>query len=306
VGFRAESRVWTLDGCALGRVSAPSLRVTRTKTLIRRTPIDHWVLTLGRDVTTAISTRDTTIEAPAGVPFVLSLADELVSERGADERLQLYLARDSFPELAPVLDAARGMVLDTAMGQLLGNYMRLLEQSLPDLRAEDLSRLRSAIGAMVAACVVPSADRLAAASGQIDLSRLERVRRAVARYLRSPSLGPSLLCRHVGMSRSQLYRLMEGDGGVARYIQRQRLSAAYAILCVPSNSTPIAEIAEELCFADASGFSRAFRHEFGMTPSDVRAASRAASRAGFASAIVPKDRANAPTPAGLSDCLRVF
>lgn len=34
----------------------------------------------------------------------------------------------------------------------------------------------------------------------------------------------------------------------------------------------IGAIAESLCFADASSFSRAFRREFGMSPSDVRAA----------------------------------
>jgi AraC-like DNA-binding protein len=35
---------------------------------------------------------------------------------------------------------------------------------------------------------------------------------------------------------------------------------------------PISRIAEELCFADASSFSRAFRLEFGQSPSEVRSA----------------------------------
>ena len=71
----------------------------------------------------------------------------------------------------------------------------------------------------------------------------------------------------------QLYRLLEGEGGVARYIQRRRLSESFAILCDTSNNFSIASIAETLCFADASNFSRAFRREFGMSPRDVRTAS---------------------------------
>ena len=82
-----------------------------------------------------------------------------------------------------------------------------------------------------------------------------------------------MLCRQLGTSRSQLYRLMEGAGGVTHYIKRQRLFEGYAALCDTSNTRPIAAIAEELCFADRSAFTRAFRHEFGTRPSDVRAAS---------------------------------
>jgi AraC-like DNA-binding protein len=78
------------------------------------------------------------------------------------------------------------------------------------------------------------------------------------------------------MSRSKLYRLMDAEGGVVRYIQRQRLFEAYALLSDPSVDRPITAIAEDLCFADTSGFSRAFRREFGATPNDVRAASRLA------------------------------
>jgi AraC-like DNA-binding protein len=300
-GFPAESQLWKLDGLAVSRVSAPAIHVARTKALIRRDPVDHWVITLGHRVTTAVRTAGASLEAPAGVPFVLSLGNELISERSRDERLQFYLPRNSFCELAPMLDAVRGTVLNTPLGRLLADYMLLLERNLPDLTPEDLPRLTGAVRAMVGACIVPSPDRLAAATSQIGLGRLERVRRAVRRHLRSPSLGPDMLCREVGTSRSQLYRLLEGESGVARYIQRQRLLEGHVALCDVSNIKRIAVIAEELCFADASGFSRAFRQEFAMSPSDVRAASLA----GLAPAAMPKDRIG-PEVRNLSDCLRAF
>jgi AraC-like DNA-binding protein len=72
------------------------------------------------------------------------------------------------------------------------------------------------------------------------------------------------------MSRSNLYRLFEDTGGVARYIQWERLLAARAILSDPSRIQSISAIAEDLCFADASSFSRTFKREFGYAPSETR------------------------------------
>lgn len=277
-GFRAMCEMWPLDGCALGRVTAPPVRVTRTKTLIRRNPLDPWVITIGRHTTSSMISGGREFRADPGVPFVVSLGNELVSQREQDERLHLYLSRDDFSDIAPILDAARGASVGTAMGMLLADYMLMLERRLPTISIEDLPRLKDAISAMVAACVAPTPDRMVEATQQLDLGRLERVRCAVRKHLQSPALGPRLLCRYVGTSRSQLYRLLENEGGVARYIQRQRLLAAYAILCDPSADKSIATIAEEFCFADASGFSRAFRQEFDTSPSDLRTASRAGAR----------------------------
>jgi AraC-like DNA-binding protein len=152
----------------------------------------------------------------------------------------------------------------------------LLERTLPDVTPDDLPRLSDAIGAMVAASLTPELDRADVAPRQIDLVRFERVRHTVHRYLRSPALGPRLLCRHLSMSRSKLYRLMDSEGGVARYIQRQRLNEAYALLSDPSVDRSITAIADELCFYDTSDFSRSFRREFDTRPSDVRTLSRIA------------------------------
>jgi AraC-like DNA-binding protein len=300
-GFLAESLVWRLEGFAISRVFNPPIYVTRTKALIRRNPVDHWVITLGTRGTTDVRTRDALLEAPAGVPFVLSLGEEIISERNQDDRVELYLARDSFHEIAPRLDAARGMVLNTPLGILLGDYMLLLQRHLPDMMPEDLPRLTSAVRAVVGAYIAPSSDRIAHAARHIDLSLLERVRRVVRKCLHSPSLGPDMLCHEVSASRSRLYRLLEGEGGVAHYIQRKRLSEGYATLCDTANTFPIAVIAEDLCFADASSFSRAFRQEFGVSPSDVRAASLA----GLAPAATPKDCIGLGIHS-FSDCVRAL
>jgi hypothetical protein len=52
---------------------------------------------------------------------------------------------------------------------------------------------------MVAAAVAPSVQRTAVAKSQIDLGRKERVRQAVRRHLRTPTLEPKTLSRLVGI-----------------------------------------------------------------------------------------------------------
>src|SRR5262249_12827046 len=196
------------------------------------------------------------------------------SRRAAPERLQLYLPRDQFSDIGGLLDETVGSTLDGAPGQLLVDYLRLLRRSLPNLTSQEAARLAGALRAMVAACLAPSADRSARASPQIQLALLEKVRRAVSKHLYSPSLGLEKLCRETAMSRSQLYRVLECEGGVARYIQHRRLSESFSILSDISNTAPIADVAARLCFFNPSSFTRAFKREFGKTPMDVRASSR--------------------------------
>ena len=274
-GFAGESEVWKLDGVALVSVSAPPLRAIRTKTLIRRDPTDHWVITIGKRAATGLMLANDQMSVPAGVPFILSLGDFSANQRDLDSRLQLNIARDKFGAIAPALDAARGRAVSTPLGGMLAEYIRLLERQLPNLTDEDARSLPHAVAAMVAACVAPSADRMTTAHGQISATLKDKARRCILQNLRSHNLGPNMLCRELGMSRSSVYRLLEAEGGVARYIQRHRLAESFAQLSDPSNTKPIFAIAGELGMLDPPSFSRAFRQQFGMSPTDVREAARA-------------------------------
>jgi AraC-like DNA-binding protein len=284
-GFLATSLIWRMGHLAVARVSAPAIRSLRTRALIRRNPIDHWIISVNQRGTFDIKTPETSLSLRAGVPVIIAMADEMETVKGDYARVQLYLARDGFQRIAALLDAVRTTALDGPEGALLADYMALLARNLPDLLPEDGPRLGQAVEAMLSACLGPTADRIAVASKQMDLTLLERVRRAVRAHLRAPSLSPDMLCREAAISRSQLYRLLESEGGVAHYILRQRLSESFTMLSDITNALPIGTIAELLCFADASSFSRAFRREFGMSPSEVRSASLA----GLPPMVHPKD-----------------
>jgi AraC-like DNA-binding protein len=154
---------------------------------------------------------------------------------------------------------------------------------------------------MVLACLGPSADSLDVAGSQINLTRREKARQFIDRNLRDPRLDAALLCREVGMSRTQLYRLFQEDGGVARYVRQRRLLRSYADLADPSSTESITLIAASLCFEDASSFSRAFKQEFGLNPRDVRAAAAAGQLLHAGPRAAP-----AGAPATLRDCLLRF
>lgn len=268
-GFSATSETWNFGCFGLSRVSAPQLRATRSAYLVRRNPIDHWNIAIGRKRTTGKAGRQHTIDIPGHTPFVASLGRELVSHREADERLQLYLPRDVFPDVTSVLERAEGQPLGNAAGKLLAEFLVLLARSASSFSDVNLEDVQTAVRGMMLACIAPSADHNAIGAAPVAATRKEVVRRLVDLNLNNSALGPDFLCRQAGMSRSQLYRLFESEGGVASYIQRRRLRRCFTELARNTEGRSVAGIAEELGFPDPSSFSRSFRREFGLAPRDV-------------------------------------
>lgn len=273
-GFPAENRVWKLsDGLLATQLAAPAALTVRSPRLIRHSPADHWVVTHLLHGTTSIETPRGTIEVQEGQSYIWSLGQVSTTKRSKIDRIDMLLSRDTFHDIAPLLDAATGSVLDTPLGRFLSDFLQILLERLPLLLDSDAPHLTVAISKLVAAWVAPSVERVEAARVFLDVGRLERVRQMVRAHLQSPLLGPQMLCRQVGMSRSNLYRLLESEGGVTSYIQRHRLMEAHTRLSDCRNTRSITAMAHDLCFTDSSSFSRAFRAMFGVSPGDLRAAS---------------------------------
>jgi AraC family transcriptional regulator, positive regulator of tynA and feaB len=94
--------------------------------------------------------------------------------------------------------------------------------------------------------------------------------------LGDPRLCPESIASECHVSLRSLHRLFaDQPRSLARWIRYRRLERARTeLLAFPDR--PVAAVAARGCFTDATVFARAFRDEYGMTPSDVRRASAGA------------------------------
>ena len=127
--FSAEIHLWTLDGLAMSRTIAPSVDVVRTKQHLRHNPVDHWIISYCARGAHFARTADIDVEVPPGVPYLWSLGQEFLHQRTHVDRIQFVMARDTFRDIAPLLDAACGLALDTPLGRLLGDHMMTLRRN---------------------------------------------------------------------------------------------------------------------------------------------------------------------------------
>lgn len=99
----------------------------------------------------------------------------------------------------------------------------------------------------------------------------DRVVAFIDMHLCDMNLGVERIMSHFGVSRAHLYRCFQPDGGVASAIRNRRLRRAYVLLQARDRQHySITDIADMAGFQDSSSFSRAFRAEYGVTPSAVR------------------------------------
>lgn len=268
-GFLCEEVVWNLGSIALVRSKTAPFRYRRTARHIRTDSIDHWViqhLHKGR-----MSWRGDTLDTTgAGALNVESLRGELAGDATQMDALFLFVPREFCSDSANILDGAEGRALTSGLSLLLADYLLDLERRLPMLTVEELPSVLATTRTMLLACLAPSAERLAEAQRPIDATLLERARRLIQEELVSTSLSVDMLCKRLGVSRSRLYRLFEPAGGIAHYIRARRLLDAHISLADTHDQRRIADIAADRGFLDAAEFSRAFKREFGYTPSDVR------------------------------------
>jgi AraC-like DNA-binding protein len=191
----------------------------------------------------------------------------------ADEQiLTLFVPRALFQQSASLPNTQCMRVLNSWQGALLANYLLSLARELPSISQQHWSELGAATCSVVQACLAPAPDSDAASESPTITALRERVRRIVRQQMTSPNFKPKTLGQLVAMSRSKLYRIFENSGGVARFIQQERLSEARRRLADidVSDKIPISTLATEIGFRDHSSFSRAFKLRYGCSPSEYR------------------------------------
>ncbi|WP_300008148.1 helix-turn-helix domain-containing protein [Pseudonocardia sp.] len=129
--------------------------------------------------------------------------------------------------------------------------------------AADLEHaLASAVTATVAGGPVPDRPR--------DLLRAAVLRHVRGR-LGDRTLSVRSVCRRFGIAPRTLHAAFaDGNGSFAATVRRLRLERSAALLADPDTTATVTAVALACGFDDPASFSRAFRREFGCTPTEVR------------------------------------
>jgi AraC-like DNA-binding protein len=124
-------------------------------------------------------------------------------------------------------------------------------------------------------------DRLDASTrvrGAVQRSVLLRIKDYIDQRLCDPALGPAEFAAAVNISTRYLHKLFEADHHtVSLYIKGLRLERARRDLLDPRLAgRPISAIAYSCGFGDLSGFNRAFKQAYALSPNELRNASAGA------------------------------
>ncbi|CAN5921523.1 helix-turn-helix domain-containing protein [soil metagenome] len=274
-GFDALVRGYHLGGLLVSQVDFEGQRFLRDKRRAIVDGLDHYLVQLYTTGGLIGAAGDRERVLRAGDVQILDLTQPNVTEAKASGTVSIVVPRDTLRRALPTAGDLHGLVLpgDSGTGGLLADYMRSLIARADTITVADAAIIAQATTDMIAACSQSTAETVARARTSIEMTMLERIQRYIATHLAS-ELHADALCGLFGMSRTRLYRLFEPLGGVANYIQEQRLGRAKSELANPAHDhRRIYDIAFNLGFTSEAHFSRVFRSTFGLSPSDLRARS---------------------------------
>jgi AraC-like DNA-binding protein len=277
-GFSATVRGWHLGHLLISAVDFDSQRFVRDRRKTIADGLDHYLVQLYATGGLVGEAGDHGRQLRAGDVQILDLSQSNVTRAAASGTVAIVVPREVLDQAIPEPGDLHGLILraNSGMGGLLGDYMKSLVARAAAITLGEAPLVAQATTDMIAACFKSTAETAERARDAIEKTMRQRIQRHVAANLDSPALQAEALSAHFRISRSQLYRLFEPLGGVAHYIQEQRLARACAELGNPAHDhRRIYEIAYALGFSSEAHFSRVFRSTFGLSPSDVRARAQA-------------------------------
>jgi AraC-like DNA-binding protein len=266
---------WRVDGLLFSRWSMSAARHERSQALANSGGNEWLLLRMLRRGRQALciddrhhvtATTDTLLLTDWSLPWACNSSD--------CDLLTIGIPRSRLPasKLLNLKIPALSWERSSAEGRQLAAMVELLWQQLPDL---DTAGARSvALGFVGFLDGLLSNHPLLLRAQYANTSRLAAMKSVLNEHLQDPELGVGTLCERFDCSRATVYRLFERDGGVAGFIQRQRLHRCLRELARVGGTVPdtLEEVARRWCVGSAARLKQLFAQHFGLSPQDILAA----------------------------------
>jgi len=267
--FQAEVSMWKVDNLIAGTSTFGPLQTRmRREGNIRQDQLDHYRLILLREGEFHCDAAGQEVSLAPG-RFVITDMSLPESNASCCKSTILYVPRELLDKALARPLRLHGVSPVNACADLLGSHLSALIGGLSEMTVQEAPGVIHATVNLLAASLSQSPANLNAAGPAIDSVVLQRARRFIERQLADERLSIDAICTHLRISRSTLYRLFAGLGGVADYIRDRRLARMHLILSGSHQRINMGRLAEEHGFKSASHFSRVFRQQFGYSPSEA-------------------------------------
>jgi AraC-like DNA-binding protein len=261
----------------------------RTPRHVAHSGIDHYQLAMHLEGEAELTAGRRTARMRPGDVCLIDMAQEngtrmKAAESGFCRIVSLMVPRALMAPLLAAPDSVSASILsrDTQAGRLVAECLLALRQGAA--RADDGAAVDD-LARLVAGAIGAARDAEIGTARAAREALLASIKCHIETELNAPSLSAAALCRRFGISRAQLYRLFEPDGGLFRYVQDRRLHRAFHLLMSRAGGAArMMDLAFEFRFGSDNTFIRAFRRRFGLTPGEVRELSALRAREGNGSA----------------------
>jgi AraC-like DNA-binding protein len=278
--FAARISSYEMTSALLLEARVPRIRYDRSPLHVTRSRVDHYlVVTYLRGESRQVTGARELVITPGDIGVfdlthpMRTLTVPSPGDRSA-RHITLILPRTLLAPLLPTsgtLDPQR-IPGDGPYGRILRGLLVEMWRSAEQLSPDETEPMTATVATLVAGALRPALGNSLDVAAAAHAATRDAIQRFLDRSDPQPDeIGVAALCQRFHISRATLYRMFEPDGGLVRYLRERQLRHALEVIASPAQRhRKIVDIALQHGFTTESGFIRAFRRYFGLSPGEAR------------------------------------